>query len=331
VTASPLNRRVATSVIVLALTAIASPVPARAAFPGTNGRLAVVVRAGDATGGRLVTVAVDGTQTRVLARRATSVHWSADGRRLAVGLPCVRSGCGDNVGGPAGPAALQVIEADSGRSVRIHTGRSLAFEGPIAPAWTPGGRLLWIRHAPVEAGASEMVLADHRGRRQRIVRVDGPVFTAFARAAPTGGLVAVAVSSPSGRLLVVPAAGGPQRELIGCPVPSPENPYPECPPIRTLDWSPDGATIAFEVVGARSIPTIRTIDVTTGEIRDVRAGRAPFWSPDGLRLGSISAGHRVEIGPPAPGHTKLHGPRGAATADWQPRRSGHATAVAGDG
>jgi hypothetical protein len=316
------RRRIAIAVAAFAgFTTAAITMPARAAFPGANGRLAVLVRLGDGNSTQLLTVAADGTRPRKLTSRATSVHWSADGRRMVVGLPCVRSGCGDNVGGPAGPAALEIIDAGSGLSRRIRTSDSLGYEGPIAPSWTPAGRLLWSRHEAVEAGSSEVVLADHRGHGPRVVPVDEPVFGALARAAPTGGLIAVAVSSPIGRLVVVPAGGGPQRELIGCPLPSPENPFPQCLPIGALDWSPDGTHIAFEAVrDGSSVPMIRTIDVATGEMRDVRPGWSPFWSPDGRRLGSISPAHRIEIGPASPGNTNLLGPSGAVAADWQARR-----------
>jgi hypothetical protein len=64
---------------------------------------------------------------------------------------------------------------------------------------------------------------------------------------------------------------------------------------------------------------IRVVDIVTHEIRYIRPGTAPFWSPDGRLLGSITPAHRVEIGPPVRGNSKLLGPRGVVMADWQAR------------
>src|SRR5919197_156021 len=95
--------------------------PAQAAFPGRNGRLAVVVGACDGAPGRVLLVSPDGSRPRQVAAGAVSVQWSAGGDSLVLGLSCVKSGCNDNVGGPSGPGALRIVNTLTGHSRRIET------------------------------------------------------------------------------------------------------------------------------------------------------------------------------------------------------------------
>ena len=173
---------------------------------------------------------------------------------------------------------------------------------------------------PVEGGAADVVLADRNGRHQRLVTPSGGVFGAVARAAPTGGSIAVAVTSPSQRLVLVPVGGAGERVLINCEVP-PSQREPAPPPcplsIRHLDWSPDSKQIAFDQT--YPAPMVRVLDLASGVVRDVRPGSAPFWSPDGRLLGSVSPGQRIEIGPPAPGPARTLPLHGVIAADWQAR------------
>jgi hypothetical protein len=293
--------------------------PAHAAFPGRNGRLAVVVSAGEPASLRVLAVFPDGSRRRQLAAGAESVHWSADGDSLVLGLPCVKSGCNDNAGGPSGPGVLRILNVRTGRSRRVVTSSAAEFQGPQAPSWTRGGRLVWSQHVPVEGGSADVVLADSRGRRQRILTHPGAAFLLDARAAPTGGVVAVAVSSPILRLSLLSLSGAPERILIDCDritIADPSCPLGEGPP----DWSPDGSQIAFaglsNLQGARMV---RVLHLASGVIRDVRPGTAPFWSPDGLLLGSVSPGRRAEIGPPIPGPVTTLPLHGVIAADWQAR------------
>jgi hypothetical protein len=215
---------------------------------------------------------------------------------------------------------LLIVDAATGTSRRIRTSTPLAYVGPQAPAWTAGGRLLWVRHLPVEGGSADVMIADRRGRRQHLIPVQGPFFGGVARAAPSGGSIAVAVWSPSPQLVVLPAGGGPRQVFADCanPLGQPERLIP-CATLGRLDWSPDGTRIAAENWSSARVSTIQIVEVATGFAHDVRPGTAPFWSPDGRLLGSISPENAIEIGPPEPGAVQTLPLRGVQSADWQAR------------
>ena len=129
-----------------------------------------------------------------------------------------------------------------------------------------------------------IVVADRRGR-ERVLSLPVASFSATARAAPSGGAIAVAVSSPDSRLVLVPPGGAPPRVLLDC---APAFERQQCTGLTRLDWAPDATRIAFESSPLGGASMIRVIDVVSGAITEVRPGAAPFWSPDGRLLGSVS-------------------------------------------
>ena len=136
------------------------PVPAAsAAFPGRNGRLAVVVQQGE--GARVVTVRADGTRVRKIAAGrlgALVERWASSDRCGGVSVVLPDDG---------GPHALRVMDVEDGsaRRVRLRT-RPVSWQ-PQSPAWTPAGRFVFGRQVIGEAAENR----DRRGRRRGHERV----------------------------------------------------------------------------------------------------------------------------------------------------------------
>jgi hypothetical protein len=312
------DRRIVT-VLALATLAIAAP-PVDAAFPGRNGRLAAVIESNRASSAHLFTMRADGSRRlRLNTTRSLSAVWSPDGRWIVLEARCPPRGCDGEVASQTRPWIL-LVDASTGQTIRIRTSQSSDVRPPHTPSWTANGGLLWMRSNPDEGGETAAITADRRGRHQRMVPIQGQVFSAIARAAPAGGLVAVSVLSPLSQIRVLPVGGGDQRVLADC-VNVSDGSTPPCKAPGRLDWSPDGTRLAFDAVSSMSPGSvIRVVDVVTGTVQDVRPGTSPFWSPDGHLLGSLSPGHRIQIGPPAPGPVATLAIRRVRAADWQPRR-----------
>ena len=195
------------------------------------------------------------------------------------------------------------------------SGRAPGTWQPQTPAWTPAGRFVFGRQAIGEAAGTVIVVADRRGR-ERVLSLPVASFSATARAAPSGGAIAVAVWSPEARLVIVPAGGGAPRVLLDCAPPFERQ---LCTGLMRLDWSPDATRIAFELRRPGGASMIHVIDVGSGAITDVRPGTAPFWSPDGnrARLG-LAAGPDRTRAAGAVGRCWTLPLRNVVAADWQP-------------
>jgi Tol biopolymer transport system component len=178
--------RIAT-VFAVATMAIAAS-PADAAFPGRNGRLAVVVESNGNSVARLITMRPDGSHRRGLrSTGSSSALWSPDGRSIVLPAPCPRRGCEGNEGGATAPGVLLIVDATTGQTRRIHTSQTLRSQGPQVPSWTANGGLLWVRSNPDDGGEAAVIKADRRGRHQRVVPMQGQLFSGIARASPVGG------------------------------------------------------------------------------------------------------------------------------------------------
>ena len=120
----------ATGLALLALL-VAPPLPAEAAYPGKNGRLALVDRC------NVFTVNPDGSDEQQLTffgecnGEVRSLAWSPDGTKIAFGK-----------------AGIYVINADGSGLTNITPGRWAA-----APAWSPDGTRI-AYHSPVEDGGT---------------------------------------------------------------------------------------------------------------------------------------------------------------------------------
>jgi Tol biopolymer transport system component len=261
---------------ILAALTVASAVPAGATHPGTNGKL--VFERPTPDGPNLFTVAADGsglTQLTRLQGGEGDSSWSPDGTEVV--FTRARS--------ERGPFEIWVVNADGSGLQRLTRHRGFS----IAPTWSPDGR--------------KIVYATDAGRRQPlrlyVMNADGSGQQPLTRNrrgtdysdpqwSPDGKTIAVAVLKPgetrrafdSSIALINAADGGNLRRLTPPGGPDELNP----------NWSPDGASIAFEV---NRLFDVRQSDIWlmnadgSGKRRltDTRFYETyPVFSPDGTRI-----------------------------------------------
>jgi len=145
----------------------------------------------------------------------------------------------------------------------------------------------------------------------------GVDFAYYPTWAPDG--LSIAFSAGDGRIMRVPASGGPLREVIG-PGESGGGNHPS--------WSPDGNYIAFDTGGGSDALGIRIISTHGGPpIRVVPSsvpisrGGHPTWSPDGSGIAFSSMGSIMVVELATGNVTKLYTPSGGAWArafGWSP-------------
>jgi TolB protein len=195
-------------------------------------------------------VRADGSGGRRIAvgRFATVDAWSPDGKRLAYTPP--------QEGG------IWTFDVSSGHRVRISFG-----EYDSSPAWSPDGKRIAF------AGEDGVFVSDADGRDTRrltsLQAAGTPVWS------PDAKTIAVPDSSPSSRLLLLPARGGkPRRVIRGA---------------QDAAWAPDGGSLAFTARrgghwdlfvarGDGSHPRRLTFGASGADAAD------PRWTPAGDRV-----------------------------------------------
>ena len=236
-----------------------SATPARAAFPGQNGKI-IFSRAGD--NGGLHTIDADGQHEVRLGINGDNPAWSPDGKRIAF--------CRWHWTGAESTPDIYVADADGSNERRLTT--SDAYE--CGPRWSPdGAQIVYDRSV---TGGYEIWMMDADGAHQRELT--------------TGLLDHSPDWSPDGKLIVFISLRYGTRELF---VVSPDdgsnasrltfNNTSELDPV----WSPDGTRIAFMGVWDNDWE----IAVMNADGSDVTRltynpgdDEAPAWSPDGARI-----------------------------------------------
>jgi TolB protein len=272
--------RLYVALVALAAGAAALAVPAGATHPGANGKLVFERPAGN--GANMFTVAPNGSGlTRLTNRRGAEgdSSWSPDGSKVA--FACARTP-------RRGPFEICVVNADGSGLTQLTRHRGFS----IAPAWSPDGtKIVYATDSGAEHLRLSVMNADGSGKRRLTRNRRGRDYS-DPQWSPDGTTIAFAVlrsgetqrSFDSSIALVNAADGGNLRRLTPRRGPDELNP----------NWSPDGATIAFEVT--------RLFDVRQSDIwlmgADGTAKRRltrtrvfetnPAYSPDGTRIAFTS-------------------------------------------
>ena len=265
-----------TSLVALAAGAAALAVPAGATPPGTNGKL--VFERPTQNGADLFSVATDGSGlTRLTNRRGVEgdSSWSPDGSKIVFA-------CATNP--RRGPFEICVINADGSGFAPLTRHRAFS----IAPTWSPDGTK--IVYATV-LGSDRLRLyvmnADGSGNRRLTRNRRGTDYTDPAWS-PDGATIAFAIlkggetrrAFDSSIALIDAVDGGNLRRLTPRRGPDELNP----------NWSPDGASIAFEV---NNLFDVRQSDIWlmsadgSGKRRLTQTSSYetnPVFSPHGTRI-----------------------------------------------
>jgi Tol biopolymer transport system component len=277
-------RRLVAVTSVAALGAGASAPGAPASFPGRNGRIAIVTTPGKPLDYKMSTIRPDGSHPRPMRGPKSAGFWSPDGTRfLFEGVCHAKPGCG-NTGAP-GPNELRTVGPD-GRGLRvIHFSFPKSYPGgPTDATWSPTGRrLVYVRYFPDEGGPAALFISSARGTHERLLTTSPISF--WPRWSPDGSEIAFITGNS---LYALRPDGTGLRTIVACEPPR-QGTAPDCV-VDGFDWSPDGSQLAVAEQIPR-LPVIEqkvfTVDRSGAGLRELRDGSAPFWSPDGKRIGSI--------------------------------------------
>lgn len=289
--------------------------PAAAAFPGSNGTIAVERQGPDSVA--IATVNADGTGSRdgVITEgpQNRDPSWAPDGRRLA--FTSTRDGNEE----------IYVYDTDTGAQTRITFDAARDRD----PAWSPDGTRLafastrdgnpeiylvsasggfptrltfnpaddrqpaWSSTGAI-AFASDRIndfdlyaMADDGSGLRRLTDADGPDLDPSW--SPAGDQLAFAHAGTGGNfdVRVIDADGANTRPLVASPA---DEHFPA--------WSPDGTRIAYVTgTGGGQYASVTAADGAQGPGTRVATGTEPNWAPLPVPVGGPDAGRTLTIAP----------------------------------
>jgi TolB protein len=293
------------SVVIVLLSAAALSVallveqePARATFPGQNGRIAYAAPTGN--GEEIFTVSPSGARPKQLTRgksNKASPSWSADGRRIAF----VKLRKGRPHGDMEGPRQGDIYTMRADGSDQTVVTRTLRDDS--SPSWSPDGRRLVFLRGIGEDYPENGVYVD---RDIFAVDRDGTDLVRLTRTPEVSE--GAPVWSPDGTEIVFstftsPDDGGAYGTIYAMKADGSEPPE-EVVSVEggagDLSWSPDGQWLAyydsccldegeglFKVRADGTQPTFLTYGACG---RRVCQALGPEWSPDGEQIAFYGPG-----------------------------------------
>src|SRR5688572_11688148 len=257
----------------LGLAAIAATEPAKAAFPGANGK---IIFTNGINNREVFGINDDGSGMANLSNNAAvldmSPSWSADGEKIAFGSS------------RNGTVAIFVMNADGSGQASI-TGQGDRAEND--PAWSPDGQKIAFTSIEIGAGSRgfEIFVADADGGNATNLTSNGhhderPAWSPDGqKIAYERGDIDPSINRPGPSQIHVMNANG-SGDVDLKPGDSGEEHFPA--------WSPDGKKIAFSSAG--DILVMNPDGSGRTNLTRHPAGDAtPVWSPDGKKIAFLSA------------------------------------------
>jgi Tol biopolymer transport system component len=319
------------------VTLIGAEGPARAAFPGDNGKIAfgryVYVGGSNPTCIDIFAVNPDGTREEPLANTARcegSPSWSPDGTKIAYD----------------GGGQIYIMNADGNGQTAVAPSSPINASGATAPDWSPDGtKIVFQANVVVPAPPNseipnyEIFVINADGTNPtRLTNNPGSDFEptwspdgtkiAFTskRHSDNGGTV----KTNNEDIYIMDADGTDPVRLTH------NDGSESCLPSENFnchfdgqpDWSPDGSKIAF-ISGRTGVPNVFTMDSDGENETNVTEDNSsnhqyPAWAPDGTKIAYWS----YQTGTPnniwiidaqgATPPTEVPNSAGAETLDWQP-------------
>ena len=262
-------RSLRTAAVLAAVTSLAAPTVASAAWPGLNGRVALTQ---DPRTKDVFAFALDGTSTQLTftGNDEQQSTWAPDGRRIAY----KRS---DEV-------FTRDVTTDAA-PVRL-TNKAVSGENNTQPGWSPDGRSIVFRsnRATPTVNIADLWVMDADGTNERplIVQDDDQRYPAFS---PDGTRIAYTSRNARGDAdLWIANADGTGARLL----------YDSGVADSAPSWSPDSTRLAFEQhdPGVSTNGDIFILDVGNGDVtrltEDPAHDEGPAWSPDGSMIAFTS-------------------------------------------
>jgi TolB protein len=250
-----------------------SPIPAQAAYPGRNGRIAFGDNAGQTpTTPEIYSVRPDGTGLRQVTHNHkfdACAAYSPDGKRIAY--------CTGSLAAGDRHLDIAVMRAD-GRHKRLVT-RMGGFSS--FPDFAPDGRWLVFNHDEAD-GSADLWVISLKGRHLQRLTQTPDVSELFAAWSPDGSKIAFMRGTPGGtaQVWLREVWSGRERQLT----------FDNANKEQLPEWSPDSRHIAYNRI-VNDQGDIWVMNANGSRQRPLTAGPAdeggPAWSPDGRKIAFV--------------------------------------------